>query len=80
MTIKENIKCSDCGQFTTRERTLGKKSTPEQYGYCRYYDRQTSAETFYSLCPGGSRIIVVVEKPNIVKPAAPKRTTKSSRK
>ena len=80
MTIKENIKCSDCGQFTHRERTVGSKSTPEQYGYCTYYDRQTSAETFYTICPGGSRIIVVVEKPNIVKLTAPKRTTKSSRK
>jgi hypothetical protein len=78
--IKENIKCSDCGQFTHRERTVGSKSTPEQYGYCTYYDRQTSAETFYSVCPGASRIKVVAEKPKIVKKTALKKTTKSSRK
>jgi len=80
MTAKENIKCSDCGQFTQRERTVGSKSTPELYGYCTYYDRQTSADTFYSFCPGGSRIIVVAEKPSIVKPTALKKITKTSRK
>ena len=80
MTDKENIKCSSCGQFELRERTLKGKSTPEQYGYCTYYDRQTAAETFYSWCPGGSRIPIVAEKPNIVKPTALKKTTKTSRK
>ena len=80
MTIKENIKCSDCGQFELRERTLTGKSTAEQYGYCTYYDRQTAAETFYSWCPGASRIVITTQKPKMVKKTALKKTTKSSRK
>ena len=80
MTIKENIKCSDCGEFAYRERTVGSKSTPEQYGYCEYYERQTSADTFYSWCPGASRIKITTQKPKMVKKTALKKTTKSSRK
>ena len=78
--VKENIKCSECGQFTHRERTIGSKYTPEQYGYCKYYNKQTSAETFYGWWPGASRIEVVTAKPSIVKKTALKKTTKSSRK
>ena len=80
MTIKENIICSGCGQFEYRERTLKNKSTPEPYGYCKHYDRQTSADTFYAVCPGASPIPIVLEKPKIVKKTALKKTTKSSRK
>jgi hypothetical protein len=80
MTIKENIICSGCGQFEYRERTLKNKSTPEPYGYCKHYDRQTSADTFYAVCPGASPIALVIAKPKIVKKVALKETTQSSRK
>ena len=80
MTDKENIICSDCENFTYKDRRIEGKATPEQYGFCEAYKSKTSANKFYGLCPQAVRVQVEVVKPSLVKKLAPKRTTKTSRK
>lgn len=67
----QDIICSDCENFVVKERSVNGKATPEQYGYCVYYEEQASSNQFYSQCPGASRIVMVVKKP-FVKGLAPK--------
>tara|TARA_B100000749_G_C18121322_1_gene339953 strand:+ start:128 stop:376 length:249 start_codon:yes stop_codon:yes gene_type:complete len=79
----ENIICSDCGNFTYKDRRVDEekgKTTPEKYGFCEAYQTKTSADTFYGLCPSAVRIPVEVYTPKLVKKLARKRTTKPSRK
>ena len=80
MTDKENIICSDCENFTYKDRRIEGKATPEQYGFCEAYKSKTSANKFYGLCPQAVRVQVEVVKPSLVKKLAPKRITKTSRK
>jgi len=76
----ENIYCADCENFTVKDRRIEGKTTPSSYGFCSHYETQTSATTFYGVCPVAKRITVEVSKPKLVKKLAPKRTTKPSRK
>ena len=80
MTDKENIICSDCENFTYKDRRIEGKATPERYGFCEAYESPTSANKFYGLCPQAVRVQVEVVKPSLVKKLAPKRITKTSRK
>jgi len=77
---QENIYCSDCENFTVKDRRIEGKATPDSYGFCTHYNTQTSATTFYGVCPSAKRIPVEVAKPTLVKKIAPKRTTRTSRK
>ena len=76
----ENIFCADCANFTIKDRRIEGKETPDRIGFCTHYNTQTSATTFYGVCPVAKRIVAEVAKPALVKKLAPKRTTKSSRK
>tara|TARA_R100001530_G_scaffold2464_1_gene4054 strand:- start:237 stop:479 length:243 start_codon:yes stop_codon:yes gene_type:complete len=80
MNAKENIICSDCENFTYKDRRVDGKATEERYGFCKAYENKTSADTFYGMCPAAIRLPVEVVKPKLVKKLAPKRTTKPSRK
>ena len=77
---QENIYCSDCENFTVKDRRIEGKATEERYGFCKAYKTPTSANTFYGVCPSAKRIPVEVAKPTLVKKIAPKRTTRTSRK
>tara|TARA_R100000687_G_C6435065_1_gene157693 strand:+ start:1065 stop:1307 length:243 start_codon:yes stop_codon:yes gene_type:complete len=80
MTSRENIICSDCDNFTYKDRRVEGKATLDRYGFCDHYNVKTSANTFYGMCPGAVRIPMEVKKPQLVKKLAQKRITKSSRK
>ena len=81
MTVQnENIICSDCENFAVKDRRIEGKATSGSYGFCTHYGTQTSADTFYAVCPSAKRIKLEVPKPKLVKKLAQKRTTKSSRK
>ena len=64
---QENIYCSDCENFTVKDRRIEGKATIEQFGYCTHYEKQTSADSFYAVCPDASPISMEIEKPIIVK-------------
>jgi len=63
----DNIFCSECENFEYHDRRIEGKATPEHYGYCKEFKRQTSADSFYAVCLGASPIDVHIEKPSIVK-------------